>query len=124
MPVLACCEQGARLTGAGWGGCVVACVEDQKRDAFMSAVRDRFYGGVKRLDVAGRCVRVRRDGLELRFGARSPLLHAVARISAHSPSCSPPCSDLERMDALLFATKPATGAAVFFSDPQVCRSSS
>lgn len=34
---------GARLTGAGWGGCVVALVQDSALDTFLATVRRQFY---------------------------------------------------------------------------------
>ena len=41
-----CCENGAlgaRLTGAGWGGCVVSLVECDKAAQFLDAVWDQYY---------------------------------------------------------------------------------
>ncbi|CAM6084485.1 unnamed protein product [Calypogeia fissa] len=34
---------GARLTGAGWGGCVVALVEESSVPGFISSLKDEFY---------------------------------------------------------------------------------
>jgi len=34
---------GARLTGAGWGGCVVAAVESDKADKILADVKEKFY---------------------------------------------------------------------------------
>jgi len=45
--VAACREAGAvgaRLTGAGWGGCAVAMVQEENLESFMSQVRESFYG--------------------------------------------------------------------------------
>ena len=38
---------GCRLTGAGWGGCAVAMVENNKADRFEKEVQEKFYGGEK-----------------------------------------------------------------------------
>lgn len=37
---------GARLTGAGWGGCAVALVPDARLPAFLAAMRAQFYADV------------------------------------------------------------------------------
>ena len=34
---------GARLTGAGWGGCAVMLVPAAKIDAFLEGLRQKFY---------------------------------------------------------------------------------
>lgn len=34
---------GARLTGAGWGGCAVALVRPESVDEFITTVKDKFY---------------------------------------------------------------------------------
>uniref|UniRef100_A0A7S0UU43 Galactokinase n=1 Tax=Polytomella parva TaxID=51329 RepID=A0A7S0UU43_9CHLO len=39
---------GARLTGAGWGGCAVALVRDEQVEAFLEKMRSGFYQ--KRID--------------------------------------------------------------------------
>lgn len=36
---------GARLTGAGWGGCAVALVPSSRVNAFLRGVSKRYYGG-------------------------------------------------------------------------------
>ena len=38
---------GARLTGAGWGGCIVALVEENKTDAFIEALKVSYYGNLE-----------------------------------------------------------------------------
>ena len=35
---------GARLTGAGWGGCMVALVEDAKVESYIAAIKTAYYG--------------------------------------------------------------------------------
>lgn len=35
---------GARLTGAGWGGCVVALVPRGNLDEYVSSLKEKFYG--------------------------------------------------------------------------------
>ncbi|XP_042234284.1 N-acetylgalactosamine kinase-like isoform X2 [Homarus americanus] len=34
---------GARLTGAGWGGCMVALVEEKSTEAYKKMLQDRYY---------------------------------------------------------------------------------
>jgi N-acetylgalactosamine kinase len=36
---------GCRLTGAGWGGCAVAMVQNENAEEYERKVRDGFYGG-------------------------------------------------------------------------------
>ena len=43
---------GARLTGAGWGGCVVALVADDNIERFMSTVRRRYYNNIEDMNDA------------------------------------------------------------------------
>ncbi|GMH64706.1 hypothetical protein TrRE_jg4870 [Triparma retinervis] len=38
--------KGARLTGAGWGGCAVACVEEGKKEEFIEEVKRKYYGEI------------------------------------------------------------------------------
>lgn len=37
---------GARLTGAGWGGCAVALVRSSDADAYVDMLRKEFYGAL------------------------------------------------------------------------------
>ncbi|CAI5473753.1 unnamed protein product [Closterium sp. Yama58-4] len=45
--LVACCKAhgalGARLTGAGWGGCVVALVHAHETDSFLAHLKEDFY---------------------------------------------------------------------------------
>ncbi|XP_046687318.1 N-acetylgalactosamine kinase-like, partial [Homalodisca vitripennis] len=34
---------GARLTGAGWGGCIVALTTEDNADKFIATVKEQFY---------------------------------------------------------------------------------
>lgn len=34
---------GARLTGAGWGGCIVALVEPDKTEKYIQMLKNDFY---------------------------------------------------------------------------------
>lgn len=47
---------GSRLTGAGWGGCMVALVSEAGAEAFMAAIRAEYYGArdieTRRVDTA------------------------------------------------------------------------
>jgi galactokinase len=38
-----CYCSGARLTGAGWGGCAVMLVPADKSQAFLKGLREQFY---------------------------------------------------------------------------------
>ncbi|XP_048515216.1 N-acetylgalactosamine kinase isoform X1 [Athalia rosae] len=38
-----CGALGARLTGAGWGGCAVALTTDDNVDGFLEALKEKFY---------------------------------------------------------------------------------
>ncbi|XP_071446185.1 N-acetylgalactosamine kinase isoform X2 [Hetaerina americana] len=40
---------GARLTGAGWGGCVVALTTNSAADGFVEYLKENFYSSVKQL---------------------------------------------------------------------------
>jgi galactokinase len=35
---------GSRLTGAGWGGCVVSCVREGEEERFLDHLKSEFYG--------------------------------------------------------------------------------
>eukprot|EP01083_Nonionella_stella_P112664 331729_1 len=41
---------GSRLTGAGWGGCVVSLVPADRLSNFMARLTEQFYAGVARVD--------------------------------------------------------------------------
>ncbi len=47
---------GARLTGAGFGGCAVALVRAEDEDTVMNRVRELYYGGRDAPDVLFSCV--------------------------------------------------------------------
>ncbi|MHB0878906.1 MAG: galactokinase [Anaerolineae bacterium] len=38
---------GARITGAGWGGCVVAMVQDESVGEFVERVKERYYAATR-----------------------------------------------------------------------------
>ena len=40
---------GARLTGAGWGGCIVSLVETDKLDKFKSYLNKNYYASIPRV---------------------------------------------------------------------------
>jgi N-acetylgalactosamine kinase len=43
-------SHGARLTGAGWGGCAVALVESAQLDHFLYALRTKYYQPILGID--------------------------------------------------------------------------
>ena len=47
---------GSRLTGAGWGGCVVSLVCSRDLETFLAGVRDGFYGDTVSEDVVSRAL--------------------------------------------------------------------
>ena len=47
---------GSRLTGAGWGGCVVSLVRSRDLETFLTGVRDGFYGDTVSEDVVSRAL--------------------------------------------------------------------
>ena len=34
---------GARLTGAGWGGCTVSLIREEQADAFIQTLKDQYF---------------------------------------------------------------------------------
>ena len=42
---------GSRLTGAGWGGCVVSLILEANQDSFLEGVSRQFYGGDAGVDL-------------------------------------------------------------------------
>ena len=40
---------GARLTGAGWGGCIVSLVENDKLDKFKSYLNKNYYASIPKV---------------------------------------------------------------------------
>lgn len=47
---------GSRLTGAGWGGCVVSLVPADKLQTFMSSVRASYYADPSRAGIVTECL--------------------------------------------------------------------
>lgn len=52
---------GARLTGAGWGGCAVCLVEDARVEGFLHELRETFFAarvqaGLVRADELDQCL--------------------------------------------------------------------
>ena len=41
---------GSRLTGAGWGGCMVALVTEAGAENFIRNIRAEYYGNIKGAD--------------------------------------------------------------------------
>lgn len=74
----ACGSLGARLTGAGWGGCCVFLVKESGSEEFIQGLKASFYGE------------------RVKSGILAPIGE-------------------EEMRGVIFATKPATGAAVIRS---------
>jgi len=54
---------GARLTGAGWGGCVVALVASERVDPFVSQVSTAYHAATGRHAEAFVCRSARGAGL-------------------------------------------------------------
>lgn len=72
---------GARLTGAGWGGCAVALVREADAPAFLEAMRTRFYDkrvskGLVKKEELGACL----------FATRPSSGAAVLRLDLFSSS--------------------------------------
>ena len=47
---------GSRLTGAGWGGCVVSLVPADKLQSFMSSINSAYYNASLLSSVSGDCL--------------------------------------------------------------------
>ena len=75
---------GSRLTGAGWGGCMVALVAEAGAEAFISAVRAEYYGDIK--------------------GAAEDIKGAAEDIKG--------AAEAKRLDSAIFVTKPGPGASI------------
>lgn len=69
---------GARMTGAGFGGCAVALVESALAEAFVTAVSNEYSRSFNVQPVLYTCTAAQGASIELRDSGHQPSAHALA----------------------------------------------